>query len=507
VSSPCADAEPADTAEPDVLGFIRALHLSPLASFPTPGQTDWSRAPPFLPQRLGATLIELPGAEPPWQGRFGEEEAFSRLGAWLAMSLMCHRTRFDPAAAGSVPAARRALASGGAAYPADLYLRFGIGWAAVSPLLPRHAWLYLPHHHALAAHDEADPLAAAEGVEATLVTVLSRTAFKYREFAYRLSAVDTGLALGRLLAAARACGAKVAAKCSRGDEGLALVEPEEQAAARLVCSMGVPIAAQAREQPERLALRVEAGHGTRLRAISAGQPAVFAALGLASSPNPPVPPPRQAAVPALERIPLPAPAEPLSAGFPAAVHARRSQAPGFSGVPAPLSALASCLRSAEAALGGLGAFAVDASVRLGCTAIAVADREPFTGVFDRETGSIAVTGRGSAADRLGRAMLIRSFDMRQCSFVLHVLADFERPCLVAGAAGYRRSQIAVGAMLDAATMAAVDARLSAHAFLGFSAPDIGPLYGLEPNGSLQPVAQLCIGHPRPGLQWETAIVG
>jgi hypothetical protein len=422
------------------------------------------------------------------------------------MSLMCHRTRIDPAAARAVPAARRALASGGAAYPADLYLRFGASWGAVSPLLPSHAWIYLPHHHALAAHSDAQPACDGEGVEATLVTVLSRTAFKYREFGYRLSAVDTGVAIGRLMAAAQACGVQVEATPSAGDEGLALIEPEEQAAARLVCAFGRPVAGQRHGAIGRVSLRTEAGRSTRLRAISSGQPAIFAALASSSGPALSSKVPPTVALTSREHIPLPAPVTPARTSLQAIVHARRSQAPGFTGVPAPLSALAACLGSADAALAGLRAFSGNSSVRLACTAIAVANCDPIAGIFDRDAACIAVTARGPAADRLGRAMLLHAFDMRQCSFALHILADIERPWSSGGAGGYRRSQMAVGAMLDAAMLAAVGAGLSAHAFLGFSAPDVAPLYGLEPNGSVQPVAQLCVGYPRPGLQWETAIV-
>lgn len=507
-----ADVEPAGDGEFDSLDFIRALHLSPHASFAGAGEIDWGRAPPFLPQRLGAALFPLPGAQPPWQACSGTDEAFGRLGAWLASSLMCHRTGFDPDS-GAMPAARRAIASGGAAYPADLYLRFGADWAALSPLLPRYAWLYLPHRHALAAHAETGPAATGDAIEATLVTVLSRTAFKYREFAYRLSAVDSGVALGRLIAAARAFGAEVDACPAEGDEVLGLLGPEEQAAARLVCRLNVPIAPGPKQPVQPVSLRVEAGRPSRLSAISAGQPAVFAELesaGRTGWPQPqPQPQPLQPAgpAPALGWIPMPPAPAPEPEAFAARVHARRSEAPGFSGAPVPLAALAHCLQSAGQALSGLAAFAADASIRVGCAVVAVEGLEPLTGVFDADGGGIAITRRGSAADRLNRAMLLHAFDMRQCSFVLHVLADIETPCLGAGPRGYRRSQVAVGAMLDSATLAAVGAGLSAHAFLGFSAPQVGPLYGLEPEGKVQPVAQLCVGRGRAGRHWETAIVG
>jgi len=514
VRSTAASAASAGERGGEALDFIRALHRAPHATFVPDGELDWSRAPPFLPSSLGASLVALPPAEAPWQGAADEDDAFAELGRWLASSLMCHRTRVaggEGRNARRAPAARRALASGGAAYPADLYLRFGADWAAVSPLLPGHWWLYLPHRHSLAAHCAAEPPGPDDRVEAALVTVLSRTAFKYREFAYRLSAVDTGVALGRLTACLGAGGAGFEVADAPEGGGPPLIEPEEQAAARIVCrfpgalrpSAGAGTGAGARR------LRVEAGKEARRAAISAGQPSIFAALAAApAAPAAPAGAPAVSPPPAgAGRIALPDPPAREPRPLRAVVHARRSEATAFSGVPVPLAAVAACLRGARGALAPLHGFAAGAGIGIGCALIGVDGVGPVAGLLDGQGAALEITRRGSVAEALDRAMLLHAFDMRQCGFVLHVIADIEGPLCREGPVAYRRSQMAVGAMLDAATLAAVENDLSAHAFLGFSAPQTARLYGLDPEGSVLPVAQLCVGRPRQFSQWETAIVG
>jgi hypothetical protein len=510
VRSTAASAPPPVEGEDEALNFIRALHRAPHASFASAGDLDWSRAPSFLPASLGAGLVALPAAEPPWQSGAARDDALGALGRWLAVSLSCHRTRLAVGRGhgeAAVPGARRAIASGGAAYPTDLYLRFGAEWAAVSPVLPNHWWLYLPHRHSLAAHCAAEPAGADDRVEATLVTVLSRTAFKYREFAYRLSAVDTGVAIGRLAAGLAAGGAAFEAIGPEDERGPPLIEPEEQVAGRLICRFPGALNLWSEAPVEAVPLRVDAGHEARRAAISAGQPAMFAALAKAprrfgAAPEPSIPIPASG-----ERIALPDPPVGRRRCFAAIVHARRSEASAFTGVPVPLAALAGCLRAASRALVPLRGFTGDPGIALGCALIGVQGAAPVAGLLDPQAGAIQVSRTGSAADLLNRAMLLHAFDMRQCGFVIHMIADVDGSFLRGGPGGYRRTQIGVGAMLDAATLAAVEAGLSAHAFLGFSAPELALLYDLDPQGSVLPVAQLCVGTAGHSNQWETAIVG
>ncbi|MEU3231723.1 SagB/ThcOx family dehydrogenase [Nocardiopsis alba] len=103
----------------------------------------------------------------------------------------------------------RLVASGGAAYPVDLWLLSGGGSG-----LPTGAHRYNPVHHALTQVTSEDPrprLARALGGPVTdltivLTTRLERTTGRYGRFAHRLHLLDTGHTLAQLLVAGRTLG-------------------------------------------------------------------------------------------------------------------------------------------------------------------------------------------------------------------------------------------------------------------------------------------------------------
>ena len=279
-------------ADPDgdsPAAFIRRLHLAPHRSLTSAETIDWTLAPKFLPQRLGATVIALPRALPPWAPAPDDRSVFALFGDWLASSAMVHRVQLGvgktAADRPSPPSARRVLPSGGAAHPVDQYFRFGPRWADIATPLADHSWIYLPQFHALCAHRRTERLAGHATVEANVVTVMSRTAFKYRAFAYRLSAVDTGVAIGRLVGQAAAFAARIRAGPALDDEALALLVPEEKLAARFIVEprpVGWVPCADANPRPHphsasAVRCRVDVGDDVRRRAISSGQPICLSA--------------------------------------------------------------------------------------------------------------------------------------------------------------------------------------------------------------------------------------
>ncbi|MBR8740365.1 SagB family peptide dehydrogenase [Nocardiopsis sp. MG754419] len=100
----------------------------------------------------------------------------------------------------------RLVASGGAAYPVDLWLL-----SAGTPGLPTGAHRYNPVHHALTQITDEDPrprLARALGgpvsdLTIVLTTRLERTTGRYGKFAHRLHLLDTGHTLTQLLVAGK----------------------------------------------------------------------------------------------------------------------------------------------------------------------------------------------------------------------------------------------------------------------------------------------------------------
>ncbi|GAA1455955.1 SagB/ThcOx family dehydrogenase [Nocardiopsis exhalans] len=115
----------------------------------------------------------------------------------------------------------RLVASGGAAYPVDLWLLSG-----GVPGLPTGAHRYNPVHHALTRVTTDDPrprLARALGgpvsdLTIVLTTRLERTTGRYGKFAHRLHLLDTGHTLAQLLIAGRDLGWECAPRLSFADD-------------------------------------------------------------------------------------------------------------------------------------------------------------------------------------------------------------------------------------------------------------------------------------------------
>jgi SagB-type dehydrogenase family enzyme len=166
--------------------------------------TDWRHRPATLKRYPRAAAIALP---PPGNSA----DPLSRL---LAYSYGLTRYRWDgvgllPGARfGGMPAAgrpHRPAASGGGLYPSELYLLTGDGWGGGRDAAVLH---YDPAAHAL------DPIRAGDwrDSEATslltvaITSVFARTAFKYKEFGFRLQCLDAGVLAGQVLTEAQAAG-------------------------------------------------------------------------------------------------------------------------------------------------------------------------------------------------------------------------------------------------------------------------------------------------------------
>jgi hypothetical protein len=98
-------------------------------------------------------------------------------------------------------------------------------------------------------------------------------------------------------------------------------------------------------------------------------------------------------------------------------------------------------------------------------------------------------------------MHIGNVNLRLAAFVTHVFGPRAAWSGEWGPRGYRTSQMVVGAAVDALTLAAARAGLSANPFLGFDTADVGRLYpGLDPDEI--PLVQMAVGGTRPAPRME-----
>jgi hypothetical protein len=480
----------------DFAGFVRQLHQRPEVSGnrqPASGAV----CPPFYQPATGSASLALPSQH--------GDELWQALGYLLWQTLGYTQVRLYPALeqgrVGMEASARRPLASGGARYPVDLRLLVPHGAnGALAPLAGK-VLAYAPQYHRLffAGEVGGDVAAACLRQQDDLAIVISldflRTWQKYGNFAYRLSAVDSGLVLGRLLALAAPfadvevdfdfdaigldsmLGLDPASQASYGvlhlrlRQGLTHTAPPD-------LSRGVtPVPARG---DARLSRKFLAAH--TLAHATPAHPHVWPEPLLSFQK-----PPQQ---PALE---LPMAAPPAQAW---ALRQRRSLAHAFTGAALPASAVRNCVQAMQSAWRALASRYEMPCLLVCCLNVAGVPAGLYA--VDAGTPALQPLVAGSFGPLMGQALLLQSFDLQKSSFIVHVCTRRWQTGDPRGPRAYRIDQMLTGVALDAGTLAVSDADVSAHAYLGFDGETVARLYGLRDGVTVG--AQLCVGAIAPGCE-------
>ncbi|MEU0443400.1 hypothetical protein ABZ202_27315 [Streptomyces sp. NPDC006186] len=515
----------------EAYAYTTGLRLRPRSANPDGWRVDWADGPWPVKVHSGARRLPLrPGGPPP----------LAVLHRLLYGAFAVSRVRTDPsggiAATPSDPLPhhgpevqlRRPIPSGGAMYPTEVYAALpGSGQVC-------H---YDPYRHELvdlagpADGDAAARLCAAlrvptDPAPAAVLVLTSRfwkNFFKYGDFAARLGPVDAGVALGAVARLADAlCGhARVRTDFDDGavHACLGLDGEEENAWAALVLgpygadgpgaqawgSAGSPAGPVVLERSRRT---------RRSERFDAFQRAARTDPGTPAAPEAP-PAPEHAVPDGL--VPLPDP-RPLDLLGPRTAARRFSRGRLFTGQPADGEALAGVVREAAEALRRLAGAAGDADglagwaarTRLYCAVHRVRGVPPGWYRYLPEPGALEPVGEG-AGPGSGRlvheAMFAASFNAELAAFTVHPVTPADwRPA--GGPRAYRAQQLAVGAAVEAVSLAAAAEGLSGHAVLGFDVTRIDTAYGLagraDTDGGTQ--AQICVGAVRPDPNWEIAVM-
>lgn len=530
----------ADTA----YAYARRLRGDPASVNPPDWHVEWDDAPWPFKVYDGGSRLRLGGADPAWLPT-GDAGPLDRIGRVLFDAAGCTRVRWRPGGAvlgspehpgfgapGAQLSLRRAVPSGGAMYPTEVYVLS----------LVEHPGLYHydPARHELTDLAHPEPAAAARAIlglaghaePAPVLMLLTdcfwKNFYKYGDFAYRLGAVDLGVVAGRLLR----CGlaqfgsaqlvvdfdddsAYQALGVDDADEGIYAIvglgrpcpprTPVRAAAAngRAMAPAPPPLrqrSRRVRRSDDLIAMHAAASAG-RAPGRPAGYPAPPAANGSApASGGSVLPAPAVPARPPAVRLPAPAPA--LLAER-AALHRRSSNGTQFTGAPIGPDVLAAVL-----AAGAASAAAAPVPVVLYCAA------ERVTGVaagwyrYSASRNELIEAGAGSLASPapvLREALHIGSINVELAAFTVHVATplDFR----AGGAREYRIQQLAAGMVIDAVAVAATAAGVGAHPLLGVNAGLLDRMYGLDRTGELGVQAQVSVGAVRPGLAMEGSVAG
>ncbi|MCL6599748.1 MAG: SagB family peptide dehydrogenase [Alicyclobacillus macrosporangiidus] len=521
--------------------FLHDLHFDVDKVRPPDWMPDWSDAPlpyklyrglPTVP--LSATVpltLEVPPAVP-------ATPDLTQIGHFLWYVYAIHRLSqtslsLEAAASGTGSAyvQRRFLPSGGALYPSELYVYLrlpGVRWGV---------------YHYDAAHHRLDLLregcfdnylrrALGDRVDVTacfatafVSTVFWKGFFKYVDFAYRLQAVDTGVAVGQLLEVARRFGFSAGVCFQFLDRAvnhlLGLSESAESVYAVVPLSVQ-PVASWVTGPGEKpgaasdvdLMGEVDPVHHDH----SLGSSRVLAcprivAMNRACMLNSTRKFPRLAPitpVPASEcAVALPA-GKRLSFDFAAACRRRYSPGIDFVLQAVQVQQLASLLSEATAPAGDWrdidGGSGHANAVELYVCTYAVDGVPDGAYRYDAKAHSLEVIQPGDHRPSLQRALSMPNLNLFQVPVCVHVVGQRDHLVASLGYRGYRIQQMQAGILLHRLLLVAAAMGWNGHPLLGYEAPMCDDLYHLPARGQTT-LVQVPIGPHRPGPRWEAGLHG
>jgi SagB-type dehydrogenase family enzyme len=519
--TPVPMTAPAPVGDLDIHDHLVTLRQDPMGVNPDGWRIDWDDGPWPVKVYTGARRIQLDSG--------GSELA--RLGRVLLRTFAVSRVRFDPR--GGLPSTpdspgparrrsqlitRRPIPSGGSMYPTEAYLLFPQA---------RSAYHYDPYRHELTELGTLTPrrlcgLSGLSGGDEPLALLVLTNRFwknyyKYGDFAFRLGAVDVGVALGRAVRLAHAEFGRVTVHTDFDDAELnacLALDPQDE------CGYAVVTIGAAAPHPATvLGRQIALGPPTvieRSRHVKRSQQ--FATLVAAScmpATRAPQPIPAVAAHARAERLDAAVVRLPFAPPVDLLDHdtmlRRTSNGALFTGGLATGDALAAVLRHTADGLSNLRRIAgghVGGDVELRCAVHRVDGVPPGWYRYRERTHDLIEVGAGrgeGSARELQKALLADSINVELAAFTVHLTGRTEYRYDGRGARGYREQQLAIGAGIEAVTLLAEAVGLGSHPLLGFDAGAVDRAYGLTGTGR-GVHAQVCVGAVRPDLNWEITVV-
>lgn len=496
--------------EADARQFAHALRVRPREINPEDWSVDWADGPWPVKVYSGGQRLPMRGARDP---------VLTALGRVLFGSFAITRVRFDPS--GGLPASpdnpvphapsrfvqRRPVPSGGAMYPTEVYV--------LHRDLNR-LYHYDPYRHELVDLRHPAPAGSlwsvlAEPLPQALVILTNRfwkNFYKYGDFAYRLGAVDVGVALGRTLRLGTTTFGQTRVRTDFDDQAVntALGLDGDAESAYAAVLLGTTESSTDLSAPSCSAAPHAPAVLERSRTIK--RSARFDAMHRAARSSRRHTPSRSGS-PAVARAahPLPPPRE-VDPTDPDTLTRRTSNGRLFTGAQLSATDLSTVLHHTARASAGLCSASADrlgTDVELHCAVHRVADVPSGWYVF--RDGALHPVGKEAdrdAAGTLQRTLFADTVNIELAGFTVHPSAR-DTPATPGAARDYREQQLAVGVAVEAVTLLAAAVGLGSHPFLGFDAATIDDAYGLTGTGH-GVHAQVCVGAVRADSNWEVRVM-
>jgi SagB-type dehydrogenase family enzyme len=486
-----------------------ALRYVPFGRAPGADKIDWSAAPPRYHRYPGVERFVL---------NWDPAERHQRLGQLLRDLYGLTRVRwiypvdsqFRFLSGSPSVDIGRPVPSGGALYPLSLYLATGHNQE-----VPPGLYHYDAAHHALDLLRPGDHRAALmasltthPGHDPDLVLIIAtrfwRTAFKYREFAYRLQSQETGILTAQALALADALELPASVHLCFPDEQinqLIGLETFRESAVAVLTFADLDTATLAGSRSpsyEELVTEPIAVPAHQLPDITEVLP-MIAALHMSSLPQAGTPEPYRADIPlppGQARVPLPAVEVRLASG----IGDRISPPNGFAPQPLSLHHLAAVLTAAGAGYPGDLLPGCDQPVGtfLYCLLLRIDGIAPGAYRYLPAENALVPVGTSPALQRVlneARLDMLTRFALNEAGMALVPVGNYELGIRAHGDRWYRMQNIEAGIMVHRATLAGTAVGLTARIFSEGSRDTVDDVLGLAdtPNQSL---SMLLVGHRR-----------
>lgn len=510
--------------------FARKLRETPDDEYSNQWRVDWSNAPkPFKKYSMGRR-IQLTTGKPSWLCYENDANGINqKIDRFLFFTAGCTKTSRRPdifnenknetvLIRGGL-STRRAIASGGGLYPNEIYV-----YIRFSESIPSGLYHYDPAHHQLTEINVSflDPIlsrslqlrnfAELREVVVMITVCFWKSYFKYGDFSYRLTGVDTGITLGRAQRIGEVEFVKaipyfdfddVVLNDIIGIDGL-----EESVYAVLTMgkqldesslNSGIVGAGYSKSSTGNLevgqsSINMQKSVDFDSMHSSILQHPIFFSLSPGDFTSPELLPEKKLG----ECIKLPFPSTVLCANLYDSVLRRVSLGEFFAGKQLDISSLAATLNEGYSALNRLWKVSSDADLphpEIYCIVLRVSGVPSGSYYFNFYDNSIVNIQRGHLGLELQSAQRSYNINVDLCSYVIHVVDKLDFRASPRGNRQYRLQQIFAGAVLDAIMLACSSQSIVSHPILGFSASKLDRLYGLvdSPQGT---IAQICVGGVR-----------
>ena len=521
----------------DAFEFACRLRADPMGMNDPSEPIEPSDAPGPIKVYEGGARLPLAGAGPWWLRSRSEESAdpMAQLGALLFTSVGCSRVRWQ--AGGTVLSSpqhpelvwpmsqlsvRRPVPSGGAMYPTEVYVAAPLSIPAGPTVYhydpARHELTNLVQPRAATSLRSALGLADEAPLSPFALVLAHRfgkNLHKYKNFAYRLGAVDVGVVLGRFVSCGNERFHDVRIQVDFNDailNDMCRIDGLDESAYAVIL-LGEPQAVTPVDDP----CRTPPLPRPLARGIPPRPSSLFAAMHTATC-RIPSQQRRDSKLVEPETLDedlsaeadltyLPPAREDLDVDNKALL-CRTSNGSWFTGETLEPDVIATVLRRTHEAITRLNIASRDRGlpvVRLYCTVDRIAQIDPGWYRYFPGRHALALVGEGRAvapAAELQAALYAATVDVERSAFSLHVATVVDFRADPRGARAYRVQQLLVGAAIEAATRWSAAMGIGSHPLHGFDARRVDGQYGLI-DDAFGVQAQVSIGKAR----WSGALEG